>query len=435
MKKIFVFAIVLSVLLGSLLSGCSIDPASTSSGDSTEGGSSTGGNTAVIPTWPEYSRSDAYGIDLVNTDGWAVNAASLPFGVIVDDGYYYVSTISGSDLTFLKYLDMNSDISVYLCSNVECTHKTIKCEAYLPDLNTQNLMFFWSGGLYYIEMDSDGFCALLRRNEIGIALQTVTRLGENLLDSKQSLTVDDYVQAGKWLYYYAAVDSIVNTDEGSYAETVKTYLCRVNLSTGKDQVLVESPAGYVVELVTARDDAMVYTIMQQPQPDDPEMDMYDWMGTAEYASKRRAAPKSLMRWDEGTGESTELLRLTYSQLSSPKAYGGQVAFYTFDGDRRFTYDLKTGELTERKLFNGSIISSRYLLQHVTSTGSRSILDMQTGEKLPFKISGQNVRIRNISDEWLILSTGSVYKPDALYYIPISSLSDGLTMANAMLFPE
>ena len=401
-----------------MLSGCTVDPAVTTTNNG-DAGTIPGGNTAV------GTHNGNYGLELSGNDGWAVVSNSQLYGAVVEDGYYYW------DDGFLRYLDMNTGVSVYLCSKVACEHKDDACEASIPDITAQQLMFWWDEGLYYIESDGSSASLLLRRDSAGMAMEKIARLGETLMGPERVVRACQFVVADGWMYYLVETDIMSQLPDGGIAtKGDKCYLCRVNLKSGKDEILVEFDGGYL-ELVTARSDAMLYVVC-----DTPELE-YNDKGVPVfpdgYYEELASSPANLMRWDESTGESTVLLERTNDTLYAAKSYGGKVVFVDSDNVNRYAYDLKTGEVSELDIIKGSIINETYMLH--AESGRQTIKNMQTGKNYPVELYGKYIRLYNLSDKWLILTLVKDDSSRESYYISMSAIGDGIQAAEAIPFPS
>ena len=412
MKRIVSMLLSLGLAFAFVLSGCTVDPV----------GNTTDANTT------EGTHNGNYGLDLSDTDGWAVVANSALYGTVVDDGYYY-QTENG----FLAYLDMNVGTSVILCSKVACEHRDETCEAFLPDAATRKLMFYWNDDLYYIESDADGASLLLRRDSAGMAKEKVARLGESLMGTDRQVFVADIVMAGGWLYYHVEIFVVSKTADGGIVSVIdNSYLCRINLKSGKDMVLVEYTGGNL-KLVTARADAMIYVEYDAPdvdiQFDDTGMPVYP----DGYYEALANSPANLMRWDEATGQSTLLLERTNGTLYAPKSYGGKVVFVDDDNERRYAYDIKTGEVVELDMINGSIINETYMIH--AESGVQTLKNMETGKEYPIELAGMVIRLYNRSDKWLILTLIKNDGTRESYYIPMSAIGDGIQKTELVSVPS
>ena len=402
------------ILLSWILSACALDPANSST------------PSANTPSGEEPAPTVDYGVDLSDNDGWAVRFTGTARGVLVDDGYYYIED------GFLRYLDMNSGISVYLCSDLLCEHKDESlCEAGIMDPMTPMLIFFADDSLYYVEMDGYGASVVMRRNAAGMALEKVARLGESFMGKDKSVSVGQFMLADNWLYYQMSVDAITMTEYGSEVKAEKQVLCRLNLKTGKDEVLVEFDGGSL-GLVSVKEDAMLYQLVDMPEAEP----LYDEDGfpylPQEYYDQLPDSPSRLMCWNQKTGESTVLLEKRNFDMKSLKCYGGKVIYYNSAADERYGYDLKTGEVAKMELITGTIINEDYMLH--TKDGMQSILNLKTGKTYPISMQGQSFSVYNRSENWVIFAAKQG-NDRICYYIPMAALADGIQAEEATRFPE
>lgn len=410
------------LILLCLLSACTVDPV----GSSVPSGNKPSVGQPSAPTGEVTDPTADFGVVLSDPDGWVVRFTGSARGVLVDDGYYYI------DNDFLRYLDMNTGVSVYLCSDVLCPHNEPDiCEAGIIDHFTQNLMFFANDELYYIETDGNGSSALMRRDADGLGLQRIARLGESFMGKDRSVNVGQYMLSEKWLYYQASIGGVVNTEFGPIVRDMNQVLCRLNLNTGKNEVLVEFDSGSLV-LVSVKEDAMLYQLVDTPEAEP----LYDEDGfpylPQEYYDQLPDSPSRLMYWNQKTGESTLLLEKRNFDMQGLKCYGGKVIYYNSAADERYSYDLKTGEVAEMELITGTIINEDYMLH--TKDGIQAILNLKTGKTYPISMQGQSFSVYNRSENWVIFAAKQGNER-ICYYIPMAALADGIQAEDATPFPE
>jgi hypothetical protein len=85
------------------------------------------------------------------------------------------------------------------------------------------------------------------------------------VNSEQTVSVYEYIFAGDLMYYEVSVSKIIFT--GPSESTVQDALCaimRVDLSSGKQEVLFELPAEWSFSFIAAREDAVLLQGMRQP---------------------------------------------------------------------------------------------------------------------------------------------------------------------------
>ena len=159
---------------------------------------------------------------------WVYVREQTTRGAVSDQGYYYL------DGSILSYVDFASGLSVALCSRAGCKHKEYDCDAYIGGGYAFTPMYFENDRIYY----ADGG-TIYRRNATGIEYAEVGVIGKKYLEERKGVEPQKFAVTGDYLYYLADIQEI--TSEGSTTTVIATMqtIGRVNLNTGKDELLVE----------------------------------------------------------------------------------------------------------------------------------------------------------------------------------------------------
>ena len=359
------------------------------------------------------------------SDEW-VGTRLFNTGAISDDGYYYLD-----GMNLLHYVDFRTGTSVCLCSKAGCPHETATygfevadCDALL-EWDQFGTMFTWEDGLFYSKNDGYGRY-LYRRNADGTGESKVGTLCEKYIEEDPEVIVSVYglIPAGHYVYYYAAIDSVTETEDHTFVQQQKLRgLLRMDLRTGEEEILYEDYGKTELILVAARNDSAIYTVRSFP---DVENDAEN------YSELLAKCPVQLLQWNADTGESEIILEKTRAELVSVNCLDGK--FYTVSDDGTYIIDLETGELAldeRRTVETGSLrwINWDYAFWRDPDTGRYHLKDLNTGELLPTEIDDGVPSISCASNEYLVISNKVVMDDgtkDGIYmYVKIDDLSDGI----------
>ncbi len=337
-------------------------------------------------------------------------------GALSEQGYYYPQN------SVLHYADLATGQSVVLCSLAGCLHEDEQCDAYIG-LGRSNTMFFSNGYLYFFNDQK-----LYRRSAIGTEEKLIGTPGESVLERGGAFTSMRMTVAGSLMYYCATVSFGGNSSDVSDIKIIG----RMDLTTGKDTVLVEQPVkkGTLLsslDLGAVREAGMLFT-----QCDGVQGNKED----ADFAEKSESAPVKLLHWDAATGEVTtllekprkELLRITY-------VYQGMVYYYgAGKPDGQYLYDLSTGEVKEKP--DMDLISSWLGGPYVTLLG-RKPFNLETGEPISWEGLGANPVAASSLGFVTLQSTKNEGNPNEssaieYYYIPFSAMTDGVQLEDRIL---
>ncbi len=392
-------AILLAMLLISALSACQNDP----------------------PTGPD-DHSD-----------W-VWVQSDTYGAFSDTGYYYV------DDNVLCYADIAVGESTVLCTKVGCSHSTQSCDGYISVLGMTIPMFFYDDHLYYCPAREG---VVYSRNATGAELKKVGNLAEKYTKNQQGVEIESCAVADGYLYYQAGISDSVMKDGVTQVTKVMHAIGRINLTTGKDEVLVEEALDKSNEklvLCAVRGNGILVN---------------RWSGTdvnrsdPGFSDAVKEIPIILEHWNLETGEKTILFEKTradcigVNMVEDGKVYFsakfGQVTdSMRYDFNITYSYDLNTGkEELACPTYTRSHLGGKYVLCRDAETGEYQIYDMEKDQVLPCEVNepGQLV-VKNTFDRGFVVriieaEEGEItYNPETVfYYVSHESLADGLQEAD------
>ena len=385
-----------------LLTGCGADPA---------GSETTSG--AAVPDG-DWIWADAYN------------------GTFSDRGYYYC------DDTYLRYLDTESGLSTVLCSKVGCTHDQESCEA----RNTSVLMMlggmcFWEENLYYLESSAFG-ADLYRCGAEGMGREKIGTLGKKYIDAQLSVTTCAFAQAGHYWYYSAnAKGAVLNEETGIWTnKTVVTYISRIDLRTGKEDILTEDWEN-MLELYAAQENAVLYTTRGIPEADlrDPA-----------YREQLKKLPVTLHCWDGASGEASVVFKKDGSNFGKIHVVVGDKLYYGLSEQKEdggytgsnYVFDLKTGSDTlfaENEAMQ--YLGGEYVKRMELGTEEWYIFGLESGKQMPVEVSSGYPRMECWTDRGCILfwqaELENGKKENRTGYVTYEAMADGLQDDDILVF--
>lgn len=281
-------------------------------------------------------------------------------------------------------------------------------------------MFYWNEGLYYIEQDGFGY-HICRRNADGNAKSEVAVLCEEELKASNdvSVTVDQFVLAGNWLYFHAYVSGIENGE----LYDIKSLLYRLNLQTGRQEELCADEE-HTFGLIAAQENALLYT---------REEKLETVPGEEGYDEELKQSRIAIMRWDEATGESKVLLEKTRENMYAPRMIGDLVLYYTSqEADECRTVDPETGEDKEAARVVGTILNDKYLFTRIPGDDEKAVFERETGKALPMELESKIMYVETVSEKWFLLS---LFDLNQKYIISMDDIHDGIQMEDCVLVSE
>jgi hypothetical protein len=346
---------------------------------------------------------------------WQPAPGGINTGCFSDTGYYHAEN------GFLYYTECTTGISVCLCSKAACTHTdNMTCDA-VVNILPYNSMFYWNEGLYYIEQDGFGY-HICRRNADGNAKSEVAVLCEEELKASNNVTVtvDQFVVVGNWLYFCAGVSGVTNDGSGTNFYDIKQLLCRLDLRTGREEVLLTDEENSMV-LIAAQENALLYTREEKAETAP---------GEEGYDEELKQCRIAVMRWDEASGESKVLLEKTRENMYAPRMIGDLVLYYTSqDATECRTVDPETGEEQEAARVVGTVLNDKYLFTRIPGDDKKTVIERETGNALPIELESKSMFVETVSEKWFILA---LYDTNEKYIISMDAISDGIQLKDAVL---
>ena len=354
-----------------------------------------------------------------NSGDWVAAEATYT-GALCDTGYYYLTKEN-----ILHYVDFYAGTNVCLCSRIGCKHDDYReCDAYIADQGVGGTTLrFWNGGIYYVESDQYG-PQLYRRNATGGDLQKIACLGETYLEMYQDISLAVYAPAlaEGFLYYYIDGTRVLREEEGMVVQSFLKAILRLDLSTGKETVVVEERReNYQLSLIAAKKNSAMYSLVAYPEDSQAE----------DYSERSAQCPVQVLQWNAGADEDRTLLEGTKAQFGEAHHYYDGKLYYALE-DGRYSYDLKSGKTTQVAKGATQQINEDYAIQTEEGTGNKLLLNMNTGALLPNALS--SLRVRAVSKDMVILIHSDRQNHANRYgFVALDSLSDGLQEEDFFVF--
>ena len=357
---------------------------------------------------------------------WVWVPDGITYGALTDTGFYYVN------YCFLSYFDFAANASTVLCYNAGCRHEDEQCDAYLRGAGNRP-MYFYNDRLYYLDVFEP---TLYSRNAIGMELTKIATLGTKYLEGQKVVKIRSGAIAGGYLYYGATVSAVTVDENGNNTRRMeRDYIGRVNLSTGKDEILVEEfydNQHEKLSLCAVRENEVLLSRMEGME----DMNSKD-PGYIEAVSKIYATKE---HWNGETGETTVLFRKTIRECSGIKKISNGKMYFTTHGSiqaedagHTYSYDLNTGKEEKVCPYRTSYQMCGTYTQCIDAEKNVVLFDMATGNMLPYEL-GKSAYVYNVSDKGCVIGYYA-YAEDVsgqerrFYYVTLDSLADGLQEAD------
>lgn len=359
---------------------------------------------------------------------WAYNQR----GAFSDKGYYFLT--SGG---FLRFVDTTSGVSVCLCSKAGCLHdqepdhrKSESCEARLIGSTMITPLFFCNDNLYYILRAQYG-SHLYRRDATGANLETVATLGEKYIEDQRDVTVYAYAVADGFLYYSADVDGSVRTgDGGNMVQWISNYLGRLDLQTGKEEILLDKSDVHITLCAAKGNEALFHTAgIPDAAYDDPN-----------YRQLRLKMPATLQHWDGTKGQVRTLFEKTVQEFPGVNIVDNDRLYYTSSLESAsgvYTYDLHTNKLEAVQLDSLRHMGNGYALRWDTDKEQWHLYDLNTKKERPNVLKDKGFVVMTISNEGFAIKRAveddNGGNQQIYSYVKYVSLADGLQEQDLMDF--
>ena len=357
---------------------------------------------------------------------WVWVRDGITYGALTDTGFYYV------DYCFLSYFDFAANASTVLCYNAGCRHEDEQCDAYMFAMANRP-MYFFDDRLYYFSQTEP---TLYSRNAIGIDLKKIGTVGTKYIEEQKTVKIGHCAIAGGYLYYEADVYSATTDENGASMLMVeREYVGRINLTTGKDEIIIEEIHDKQHEkliLCAARANGVLLNRWEGME----EMDRKD----PAYTDVLGKIPVTLEQWSGESNETTVLFRKTINECSGIKMVSGAKVYYTSYSSSKednagytYSYDLNSGKTETACPHRTRWHLGGVYVQCNDLEGNVFLYDMSAGKTLPYELN-RTANVYNVSDKgyvmWLTVDTedGSS-KERRFYYVTLDSLADGLQEAD------
>ena len=339
---------------------------------------------------------------------WTYVFENTTKGALSQNGYYYVDSIA------LKYIDFATRKTVVLCAKAGCSHGTQECDAFIRGLGSG--MYYWNDTLYYTE----GGSQVYSRNAAGGELKKVGVLAQKHVKDGKSVEINKIAVCEGYLYYVAELKGNRKEDTGTTViTTVGQCIGRLDLSTGKDEILVElakySKDSEKLILCAVRENGIIYQqwegVEKGLSQEDKVEAVRNMSTTVNYYNTEMKETKTLF---------TKPLNdcVAVSMVADGKLY-----FRTLDSQTAYSYDLVAG--TEELIHDkgkATQLGGGYLhCPDPKASGDYYLYDLNTKAKLPNEVDV-------VPWIWNISDTGFVFNmttTSTVYYVYHKDLSDGL----------
>lgn len=373
----------------------------------------------VLPSGPVAELGD--------TQGWVM--AGRQDGAFSNEGYYYLK--SGN---FLMFADRRTGASVCLCSKPGCRHwmedgqARENCDANIKGYDGP--IFYVADCLYYVTLDSYGKY-LKQRDAAGFSEKTIGALGKQYTEDEKIVSITNMCPAEGYIYYDATVSALVwdPATETSVVKEVGYYIAKVNLKSGKEDILLETGERNPIQICAVRSGGVLYCQWQIPEVE------YE---NPEYTTALMNQTYTLNYWDLGKNQTAVVLQKLFRDCQGVmQVHSGKIYYQTnsFVSTTTYAYDMKTGvetQISENALRH---MGGGYALE--SQNGQRVILNMHTGQRLPFTLQGNKLSIAAFSDQccvvqnWSDIQNGEQKR--TLCIISYADLADGLQESDLLAF--
>jgi len=348
-------------------------------------------------------------------------------GAFSDEGFYF-----GDLYRRLRFADLNSGVSVVLCSKAGCTHEGSGCEA----RGVVNRLFFANDQLYSFDFEGNEF-VLSRQDKTGMGLMTVGTVGTQYLAKEKVVTLMSWAAAGNYMYYQVDVAGFrVDEESGGrvYSDELR-YIGRMDLKTGTEEILVEEPLESFYEqliLIGVQDGAVLFAHHRASNVTKEDKNYTDILYND---------PISLNVWTEADQKVTQLTEKKYKDFNNfDHISDGKLYFLTFDEQyySRKTYDLETGKVQKLYTCKGDrFLGGGYMLFSDPEDNVWKVYHMGAKDPLPVELSVGIPNLIAASPTGAAVFTNQKNEEGIQerkhFYIAHESLADGLQDSDLQLF--
>ena len=350
---------------------------------------------------------------------WAVARDHANHGALSEAGYYYV------DNSFLCYADIAAEASTVLCTKAACGHNSDSCDAHMSG-GANLALYYWDEHVYYISVSEP---TLYSRNATGMDLKKIGALATKYIEEHKGIAIGACTIADGYLYYEADIsDKVIDKNGVKTTQLVMQSIGRINLSTGKDEVLAEENIDKTSEK------------LQLCAVKGKELLTFHWEGTdadrmdPDYITAIRSIPVTLHYRNTATGETKVVFQKTMEDCSEIIMVSGENVYYkamsttnTENAGYIYSYNMSTGEDMlacgeyARWYLGGGYVQCNYQVPEIY------IFNINTSKRMPYELTGTGI-VYNTSNKGFVLClipVGEEKKERRVYYVPHKALSDGL----------
>ena len=427
--RLFVLALCLLVVLG----GCTgkVENPETTAPPS----GSAPGTTGTVPTTTIALNPED--IDLP-ADGWSLpEVSTIDVGAFGAGGYY------DEEDFVLTFTDISNGTNVVLCSKPGCLHYNAsesekkECDAYIGMIVS---MHYFDGKVYYVGYlrgsDDRSSLWLQRRNADGTGEEKIGRLASEYITSETSVSITECIFAGDKFYYRADVMRSSKNETVAVEDNTDWYLIRMDLNSGKEELLGAFSNTELPRLLAAREDALLYytlpRLTEEEKTNNPDL--------------RQEKPTKLRVWADSVKQSITLYSEKYKIFRGRgSVLGGKYYYPYYDNpesgeDRYKAYDLVTRQHEDTNLVGLPEINGRYAVCADKKTYYSYLYDTSAGKPLPMEYNDVIISVYESNEEGVILRISQYENGEQTpfhsecRYVLYSELEDGLQKTDGILMP-
>ena len=427
--RLFVLALCLLVVLG----GCTgkvENPEMTAP----PSGSAPGTTSTVPPNTTDLTAED---VDLL-ADGWSLpEVSTIDVGAFGAGGYY------DEEDFVLTFTDISNGTNVVLCSKPGCSHynasesKKKDCDAYIGMIVS---MHYFDGKVYYVGYlrgsDDRSSLWLQRRNADGTGEEKIGRLASEYITSETSVSITECIFAGDKFYYRADVMRSSKNETVAVEDNTDWYLMRMDLNSGKEELLGAFSTTELPRLLAAREDVLLYytlpRLTEEEKANNPDL--------------RQEKPTKLCVWADSVKQNITLYSEKYKIFRGRgTVLGGKYYYPYYDNpesgeDRYKAYDLVTRQHEDTNLVGLPEINGRYAVCADKKTYYSYLYDTSAGKPLPMEYNDVIISVYESNEEGVILRISQYENGEQTpfhsecRYVLYSELEDGLQKTDGILMP-
>lgn len=345
----------------------------------------------------------------------------------------------------LMFTDLSNGTNVVLCSKPGCLHydepiqKAAECDAYI---GVMNCIHYQDGKIYYVASNlssEDGSLWLMSRNADGTGEKKIGRLASEYISSNASVSATQFVFAGDMLYYRADVKKLIQNESGTLAETGTRLLMRMELSSGKEELL-EEYSNEAPHLQGAREDMLLYYTIRIYTKEELKSD----------PSLNQERPTKLKVWIESADQSITLFTYKHTEYQGDGYIADGKYYYPLHKENDegavaemihcYVFDLATQQSEDTGLQSAPILNNRYAVYFDDNMRYQYFFDTATENRLEMEYTDVRLAVLTRGPDGAILkimqhsenAEGGVDVSSDCYYVPYAAFEDGLQKTDGIL---